>query len=82
MRRRFGELIAKAVERPDVRLLAGDVGGTATSVAMTFNPSVNANATVPTTGVVTSGPLTFGLSITWSGNTAAYSAQLLSLRVE
>ena len=63
-------------------LIAGDVGGTATSVAMSFNPSVNANATVPTTGVTTSGPLTFGMSITWSGNTAAYSAQLLSLRVE
>jgi len=26
MRRRFGELIAKAVEHPSVRLLAGDVG--------------------------------------------------------
>ncbi len=39
MRRRFGELIAKAVERPDVRLLAGDVGFGVLDAAFKAAPS-------------------------------------------
>lgn len=66
-------------------LISGDYAGTATSVAMAadgyalqgFN-----TVSLPVTGVTTSGPLTFGVSITWNGNTAAYNIRLLSLRVE